>query len=494
MSIHPLGPWEPDRGPFNPDTIDTVSNFNPLANGWGPFPDLEAVGSSLGAQCLGCWPARKSDGSFRLYAGTAAGLFLFDTATQTWSDVSKVGGYNVSAGHMWQAIQFGTKFIVVNLEDPPQVVDVDAGGSFADLAGSPPQAKFIWVAGDFVVLGYLKVGATEYPNRIHWSGLNDATYWTIDRTKGSDRQDMPDGNEITGGFGFPGGARVFQRDAKRAMVYTGGQFIFEIRVLDATRGCPFPYSIVPISANDYVFWRTDGVYRGDDNIPIGAQRVDNFLLNALSPDADVTELDLCQGVADPFQKTVMWTYVGADSARKVLAWDWELDRFFKLSVAPLLLFSALVPGYTLEQMDQVHASLDAFTAAETFDSRRWKGGAPTIGAWTSDNTLAYFTGEAVSGTIETGTIEHHLDVRSFASGARIKGNPGASTTITVLTGRLPDDTLTAGSAVTRSSRTGLYPFRADAYFHRYRVTTAAADSTFTHLHAVSVNVQPSGEA
>ena len=79
---------------------------------------------------------------------------------------------------------------MVSLEAPPQVYDVETGGSFADLGGSPPQAKYIWAAGDFVVLGYLKTGADEFPQDIHWSGLNDATYWTIDRRKGSDRQTL----------------------------------------------------------------------------------------------------------------------------------------------------------------------------------------------------------------------------------------------------------------------------------------------------------------
>src|SRR5262249_31018237 len=146
--------------------------------------------------------------------------------------------------------------------------------------GSPPQAKFIAIAGDFILLGYLKVGADEFPQDVQNSGLNDEAYWTIDRKKGADRQKLPDGNEIMGLFAFPGGARIIQRDAKRAYIFTGGQFIFETRVIDAMRGSIAPNSIVPISANDYVFWRSDGIYRGDDNLPIGAQRVDDFLFDA----------------------------------------------------------------------------------------------------------------------------------------------------------------------------------------------------------------------
>ena len=47
MTILALGPWEPDKGPFSATSIDTVMNLNPVANGWGPFPDLAEIGSAL---------------------------------------------------------------------------------------------------------------------------------------------------------------------------------------------------------------------------------------------------------------------------------------------------------------------------------------------------------------------------------------------------------------------------------------------------------------
>jgi hypothetical protein len=498
MTVLALGPWEPDKGPFSAASIDTVANLNPLANGWGPFPSLVEVGSALPGECRGCWYARKADGSFILLAGTEDNLFRFDTATQSWTDISGPSApYHVPAGQNWQALQFGQLFIVVSLEAPPQVYDVEAGGNFADLAGSPPHAKYIWAAGDFVVLGYLKVGADEFPQDIHWSGLNDATYWTIDRRKGSDRQTLPDGDEITGGFGFPGGARIIQRRAKRAMVFTGGAYIFEMRVLDATRGSAAPLSIVPISSNDYAFWRDDGIYRGDENLPIGAQRVDDYLLDAISGDVDINDLDTVQGVADPFNKTVMWRYRAVDGSYRVVCWDWELDRFFRIDTDAVLLFSAVIPGFTLEGMDAVHASIDDFSStdpSESFDARRWKGGAPTIGAFTASNRLAYFTGAAMAGTIETATVELTQDARSFVSGARLKGNCGTGSTVRAGLATLPDEAPAFGAAAIRSSRTGTFPLRADGFFHRFRVNTSAGDTGFTHLHGISVDAQPSGEA
>lgn len=494
MTTIPFGPWEPDKGPLNPDTVNVVSNLNPLVNGWGPFPSLQGIGLAIGATVIGSWKVRKADGTINQIAATSDDLFIYNTATQAWDNIS--GGsapYNVPDGQFPQAVQFGTKFIVVSLDAPPQVYDVEAGGTFADLAGSPPKAKFIWIAGDFVVLGYLKDGATEAPQDIHWSGINDCTYWTIDRKKGSDRQTLPDGDEIMGGFGFPGGARIIQRNAKRAMLFSGDQYIFNVKAIDPTRGAAAPYSIVPISANDYVFWRTDGIYRGDDNTPIGAQRVDNTLLNQINGLLDITELDTVQGVADPYNKVVMWTYVTSSSTRAIIAWDWELDRFFPLSIEALLLFSSATPGLSLDAADEFADDIDA-VGAPSLDSRIYKGGAPLIGVFGASGIAQYFGGPAMAGLIETATLELTPEQRSFVNGAKVKGNPSSGTTLQVLKGDLPDATLTVSAAVSRSARTGVYPVRADAFFHRFRVNTAAGDTSFTHLHGVAPMGAFSGEA
>ena len=60
-----------------------------------------------------------------------------------WVDVSRTAGgaYNVPIGDMWVFEQCGTKLVAVNINDDPQVIDIDSGTHFADLAGSPPQRR-----------------------------------------------------------------------------------------------------------------------------------------------------------------------------------------------------------------------------------------------------------------------------------------------------------------------------------------------------------------
>ena len=52
--------------------------------------------------------------------------------------------------------------------------DLTAASAFADLAGSPPQARYVAVIGRFLVLS----GLPSNPYRIQWSGLNATTAWT----------------------------------------------------------------------------------------------------------------------------------------------------------------------------------------------------------------------------------------------------------------------------------------------------------------------------
>lgn len=486
-----FGPWEPDKGPFNPDTIDTVSNMAPISNGWGPQAGLDVIGNSLGATCCGAWYVRRTDGTFRFMAGTRTGLYEYNSGTGNWDDISGPSGpYNVRDGDVWRILQFGDNFLVVNIEDPPQFINVDTGTAFADLAGSPPQARYIWSAGDFVVLGYLKVGSDEFPQDIHWSGLNDATYWTIDRKKGSDRQRLPYGDEIMGGLGFPNGARIISRRAKWAMSFVGGQFVFNIDVIDPARGSVSPQSIVQVAANDYLLLDEDGWYRGDQRIAIGAQRVDNMFL----ADVDLDSLDLVQGAVDPFEKACLFTYLDGNGAYKQICYDWQLDRWYPGSANLNILVSTVTPGLTLEDDDEFADNVDA-VGAPSLDSRLYKGGKPVVGGFNaSDNRFYIYGGISMAGSIETPTMEHFPDTRAFVSGAKLKGNPGNSSTMQVITGNLPEDVTTVSAAVSRSSRTGLYPMRADAFFHRYRVNTAAGDTTFTHIHGISVNAQPAGEA
>lgn len=469
----PFYPWEPDKGPYSTTSTDEVQNLTPLANGWGPFQTLSEVSVSLGAACVGAAFYRASDGSFGFIAGTSTALFKLNTADGTWTDI-KGATYSVPAGQLWQFERFGTGLYAANLDNPLQVYDVDAGGTFGNVPGSPPQAKYIRAIGSFLVLGYLKIGADEFPQDVEWSGLEDAETWTVG-TKFCDRQTLPDGDEIVGLMKASFGGRIMQRNAKRGMI-RDSQYIFRITDIDPDNGVVAPYSIVPIGADSYVYLAEDGFYRGDDRQPIGAERVNRYFFE----DADLDALDTVQGGVNPFDKYVIWTYTDGSGEKKSIGYDWQLDRWFRTDIAVEIYASAVTAGYTLEE-------LDAFGTVETLpasmDSRIWKGGRPTFAAFTSDFKLKSFSGAFAEGEAQTCQMELVPGARAFVNGARLQSNSD-DYTLAIATADKHGGVETWGSDISPET-TGLTPFRRSGRLHRFKATVAAG-STWTHIHGIDV--------
>jgi len=112
---------------------------------------------NISQACRGFFYARKTDGSIAVFAGTATKLYQLNNINFTWTDVSKsLSSYGTlpNTDH-WQFAQFGSFVIAVQANTVPQVFNLAAPSAFADLGGSPPQARYVSVVGRFVVLSGL---------------------------------------------------------------------------------------------------------------------------------------------------------------------------------------------------------------------------------------------------------------------------------------------------------------------------------------------------
>lgn len=478
-------PWEPDKGPFSAVSTDTATNVLPTSVGWGPMPQLSDLSDALGAQCYGGWWYRNTTGSFGFIAATQAAIYRLQS-DGSWSDISKVGGYTgPDAGDLWQAERFGADFYLTNLNDDLQVMDLDTGTIMADAPGSPPRAKFIETVGDFLFLAYLKVGADVFPQDWQHSKINDPTNWTVTGNAGdSDRQQIPDGDEIVSIMSNTGGARIIQRRCKRRLIFTpGNQYSFQMQDIDSSRGAVAPLAVIPFGGEAYFYLNETGFYVGDAHEPIGAERIDDYFFKTVNLD----KLGEVQGIADPSQKIVWIRFQDQNDAYKMLGWHWQLNRWCMADAAPVLLVSAVSIGAVLDDLDS-YGTLDDIDIP--LDSRLFKGGRITFGAFTSSNKLALFAGAPAAATVETASTELTPDTGSFVSGAKLKSD-ASDYTLQVGGAQVSDDALSWSSANTRNSRTGLVPFRSDAKLHRFRVNITAG-SEWNHLHGVSPEFQPSG--
>jgi hypothetical protein len=454
-----------------------VLNVLPIANGYGPFEKLVAFSNALpsGEPCRGATFARTTAGVFKIYAADRTTIYELNTTTLNWADVSRAGNYTaIPSGDSWDFQQFGDKLVATQSNDVVQVVDVDSGGNFANLAGSPPQAKYVWIAGEYLVLGHL----SGFPARIQWSGLNDIELWTagLASGKGSDYQDLPDGNEVMGGMEAIGGGRIIQRDARRLMTVapTTGR-TFRISPIDANRGSVAPGSIVEIGSNDYVFLAEDGFYRGDQYIPIGAERVNRYFF----ADVDLGLLGETQGAADPLNKMVWWRYKDGAGVSKMIGYDWQIDRWTRSDAAPDLLVSAVTPGYSIDGLASF-GNID--TIQYSLDSRVFKGGRPTFAAFTSDYKLAFFNGSNQQATLETEDLQPASGKRTLCNGYRTIGDADDITGKHAVA-KYHGQTRTWGADRTAHPESGIFPTLASGRVHRFRTTIAEGD-VWGHMHGV----------
>lgn len=478
----PFGPFEPSRSILNPGASPNILNCRPKADGWGPTPSHSTNGTALPAAPRGAIYARDNAGNVTLFAGTATALYKFDTGTSAWVDISGLSApFAVPDGDDWSFVLFGEKLVATTIGSPPQVFDLSASSVFADLGGSPPRAKYAWVAGDFLALGH-HVGA---PNSVAWSGLNDIAFWTYGQ-RGSDIQTMPDGGAIYGGISGTSGAFVIQRSAIRYMQFDPGSgYTFTFRTLNARRGAVSPRSIVQIGSQDFVYLSEDGFFRGAEGAAIGAERVDDWFLGG---EIDLDELAIVQGAYDPYQKIVWWSYLKGNGDTGTLGYDWHLDRWCRANLGVTYLFGALTPGTTWDGLDALYASIDA--ASAPFESRRFKGGRPTLSGFNTSNVFGYMTGPNLAATLETADIELAKGGRAFVNGFRVVSDAATYTgTVSVKDYHGDDATVKAGFAP--STITGLVPARANGRLHRFKVEIAAG-AEWDHVHGVDPQVKGGG--
>lgn len=475
--------YEPDKAIFNPAASTVINNVLPKADGYGPMPQLVEYSEALASQCYGFTYVRSSTGSYSVLAGTQTRLYKLDPSTLAWTDVS--GGsapYSVPDSDRWSFARFGAKLYAATIGSPMQVYDVDSPLTWSDVSGAP-QCKYITVGGDFLIGAHLN---STRPQRVQWSGVNDPTFWTSG-DRGSDYQDLPDGEDITGIFGNPEGAIIFQRKMIRQMSFDPASgLVFRFNVVNPSRGSIAPLSIVQIGPTDFVYLCEDGFFRGIEGTPIGAERVDRTFL----ADINHEDIQIVRGVADPFEKIVWWQYPDSLGAYKLLGYNWQLDRWIPADNDVSELGASVSLGWTLDQMDSL-GTLSDITIP--LDSRYWLGGTPLFGAFTTDNRLAFFSGNPREATIETYDEQPIPGSRAFVSPKGIEVLTDASTfSLEVATSDFAGQTRTWGSSLSPSTVTGRVPCRRSGLLFRSRLTIPE-DTTWNHALGLTYNAIPEGQ-
>lgn len=478
----PFPPFEPDRSIYEPSASVNAVNVAPRVDGWGPMPSASIYTLALPDVYKGAISVRKTDGTYRTIAGTSSGLYELNMSTFDWDDISRTSGgvYSVPPGDDWSFEVFGTNLIAANLADDIQVLDIEAGLNFAALGGTPPKAKYLWTAGDYLVAGHI----SGKPNQIRTSGINDATFWTIGQ-RGADLQDFPDGEEIMGGIGSQQGAIIFQRTKIRSMtILPSGDYSFRTDVMNPSRGVIAPLSIAQIGPGQFVYYSADGFFMGAEAVPIGRERVDRWFSSTI----DRTYISTIKAMVDPFEKIVWWTAQDVNGTLFRLGYSWALDRWCYADAVVTGMTAVVSPGISFDNADTYWASFDA--ASEPFDSLRVTGGSPVLGIFDEDNKLGTATGPNIAATMDTADVEINPGRRTFLQEGHVNTDSD-SFTLAAITSDKHGGTRTQGTPVSPYAATGICHFRSSARLHALRIAIPAG-TVWNTVTGVDVVARPEG--
>lgn len=473
--------WAPDVADINSEVVMTATNVLPLGNSYGPALAHVTTTSALPALCVGCFQARRIDGTFAIFAGTATALYLYNQGTDTWTVVTRLAGgaYSVAVGSYWSFVQYRDVVLACNGVDVVQAYTLSSSLNFAALGGSPPLAKYAAVVGPVIVLS----GVATVPTTIYWSGLTSETSWTLG-TDSAGSQVFLDGGAVYGVAGRETGY-VLQADAVRRMVYQAtGASVFAFERIEGARGCTAPYSIINVGGVTFYYGATGfNAISGIQSQQIGLDRVNEFFKSVAVPGSIVEMV----GAVDPRATRVAWAFKSTSSSAsqtfdQFLIYDWGRDKWaLTLCSLDYLAFNGLASlGYTLEQ-------LDAFGTMETLyaslDSPAWQGGVPSFGGIDSTHKLGYFNGATLEATVETSEKQLNPPGRAFVSGVTLYGGPAE--TMIAVGGR---ETNTDNVSTVYNSEFGIEvdgnaAARCSSRYHRSKVRIPAG-SSWTQLVGV----------
>ncbi len=500
MPVLPFGEWLPDQPDFNNPGSPNILNALPLTEeSYEPMPSLNPYSSSLIGTAQGAAFARDDNDNVHGFAGDKTKLYHQPPGSRGWVDVSNSLGYNTGVDGIWSFAQFGEAMIATNYQAPPQSYVMGSSSAFGTMDSGAPNARYVAVARDFVVLANTTDNINgNRPQRVWWGGIGTTIFPTPGTVAAaqvqSDFQDLlGDGGWIHGIVGgLPGiDLVVFQERNIWVGIYSGAPTIFAFSRVDTVHGTSFPGSICPVGSVIY-YLANNGffAFNGTASLPIGDQKVDRFISN----DLNLNYAYRMSSMADPIRKVVYWAYpdnaaVGGQP-NKIIAYHYALNRWALVDGIVLdLLVRALTTGYTLDQLDQF-GTLD--TLPYPLDSEAWTGGKLIAGAFDILHRAALLSGPSLAATLDT--KEANIRDKGLAFVNRIwpitdANNPGPSVAVGYRDRQGSPVQWTAATTIT--STTGSAGIRATGMYHRARMTIPAM-ATWSRAQGVMVDARPAG--
>lgn len=491
-----FGEWLPDIADYNNPGATEAKNVIPTIEGYRQFNSFSRTAGSINSFCRGAFAAQANDRTSYNYAGS--GTKLYQLVDDTWTDQSKASGtYSVSDRDVWEFVKFGEKIIAVGgintgTPVPPQVITMGPAASteFADLGGSPPQARHIATVKDFVVLANLYEGSTLYPSRVRWSGVNDEINWTTNKAKQSDYQDIPGkGGWVQKVIGGDYGLLIMERGIVR-MDYIGPPLVFSFNRVLPELGTNAPNSVIQWGNLIFMLGTTGfkGIANGIERLDIGDNKINRWFFERV----DLNYAYRIVGALDRINNRLGWIFPDKNaingSPNNGLIFDIASKKWARFEDNLEWVYDSYGETYTLDGLDAVSSSIDNLGAS--LDDPIWISGVIGLGAFDDSNFSGRFTGDPEIAVLETN--EQRLSqnfktrIRKIRPEIDTTADSGddSDTTINLVVGERDsqEKSIIWGGNLTKE-RDHNYSVRSNARYHRFRATI---DGGFIRAHGITV--------
>jgi hypothetical protein len=410
------------------------------------------------------------------------------SAYTTGGTAQKATLYAPGGDGTWRFTQFGTLAIAVNGVDNPQKFDLTSGTNFALLGGSPPVGTFIATVRDFLLMG--KIGTT--PQRVQWSGINNAELWGSIPANQADFQDLPDGGNVTG---LVGGeyALIFQETSVRRMTYEGPPIIFRIDKIANELGCSISNSLAAVSDLAF-FLHKSGFYMvqgGQTIAPIGRGKVDRTFWKEF----DETNQFRTSAAIDPVRGLYIFAYPANGNGgvpNRLLIYNWRTGKWAHAAVTCELVFGGVSQqSYTLEQLDTFNGGSTLETLPYSLDSSFWTGTVSLLlFAFDTTHKSGSFSGPALAATVETAEFAPGTGTRSVVRACRPLIDGG--TPQIQIGARETQQGIVAYGPSVGLTPAGLAPVYQSGRYFRIRATTLAGDLWSNMQGIDDLDARPAG--
>jgi hypothetical protein len=464
-----LGPYEPDKPPFQQTGLVAMGNAYPGANGYRPIGQFQPVTAPLPDNFSNATAFVASDGTAALIGATQTGLYRYSGTAWTplITGLPPVG--------RWQFTQFGDAVVAVN-GGTTKEIDIVANTT-KDVPGAPT-ALIVATVRDFVVYGQANGNAAM----VQWSAFNNQD----GNTPGVDQsgfQPMLAGGYVMGIAGGEYGI-IVQRSRVVRMTYTGDPDVpFQFDEISANIGAVSRGSIVQVGRNVY-FLSDKGFMRCDGNevVPIGNERVDLTYFKTYPR----STLDQMYAAGDPLRNIIAWTMPGLPGMS--LIYDYALDKWAPLYLNAKAVISGFSANLSLDDIDTLYPSVDS--VPYSFDDPRFAGGDPLFLVVNRDNEIGTLTGDNAAAWFVCAYQEYNPGRRARVRNVRILSDATAGVGIELDCRRLigaADSTKTTAEL----EPSGLMPIRANARYIAPRLDYAQG-AVWTFAQGLTLAVEDGG--